>query len=111
MEVSGAESGLGLYLFEHDFPRKRLAFVAKENRHPLFRIMLQRQISVSPAPVLVRNILAADRTRPARSALPWCVQRPPDDAGAGSARLPLQRERRLQLLSSYDLLVRVCRGA
>src|ERR1700722_2984961 len=30
MEVSGAESGLGLYLFEHDFPRKRLAFVARE---------------------------------------------------------------------------------
>src|SRR3984957_1434873 len=30
MEVSGGESGLGLYLFEHDFPRKRLAFVARE---------------------------------------------------------------------------------
>jgi hypothetical protein len=28
-------------LFEYDLPRKRFAFVASENRYPLFRIMLE----------------------------------------------------------------------
>jgi hypothetical protein len=70
----------------------------EENRYPLFRIMLQRQTSVSPDPVLVRNILIADRTPLARDTLPRRFQRPMVGAGSGPALRPLQPERRPQLL-------------
>jgi hypothetical protein len=68
----------------------------EENRYPLFRIMMQRPTSVSPDPVLLRNILIADRIPLARDTLPRRFQEP--KVGADPALRPLQP-------------VRVCGGA